>query len=152
VNAVIVGLSFMAYALFTKTMPHWMIYAILLTGGFFRSLQNTALNGLAYADIDERQMSGASTLSAIGQRLAQSIGIGLAASLVHLFQAQSGSHHVTAPSITPVFLITGAMAVASGLFFVSLPGDAGAELHDQAKPRKRLWRRAPRLEAAEADK
>jgi EmrB/QacA subfamily drug resistance transporter len=128
-NAVIVGLSFMAYALLTKSTPHWVIYAILLTGGFFRSLQFTALNGLAYADIDQPQMSRATTMSTMGQRLAQSIGIGLAALLIHLFRAHAQTRHVTAAVIDPAFLIIGGVALVSGLFFVTLPADAGAELH-----------------------
>jgi len=129
VNAVIVGLTFMAYALLTKSTPHWAIYAILLTGGFFRSLQFTALNGLAYADIDQPQMSRASTMSTMGQRLAQSIGIGFAALLIHLFQALGQTPRVTAAVIDPAFLIIGTVALVSALFFVTLPADAGAELH-----------------------
>jgi EmrB/QacA subfamily drug resistance transporter len=129
VNAVIVGLTFMAYALLTKSTPHWMIYAILLTGGFFRSLQFTALNGLAYADVDQPQMSRATTMSTMGQRLAQSIGVGLAAVLIRMFLAQTHARHVTASVISPVFLIIGGVALVSALFFVTLPADAGAELH-----------------------
>jgi EmrB/QacA subfamily drug resistance transporter len=129
VNAVIVGVSFMTYAMFTKTMPHWMMYAILLTGGFFRSLQFTALNGLAFADIDQPQMSRASTMSAMGQRLAQSIGIGFAATLLHLFQAHAHARHVTASAVAPAFSVIGVVALVSALFFVVLPADAGEELH-----------------------
>jgi EmrB/QacA subfamily drug resistance transporter len=134
VNAVIVGVSFMTYALFYKEMPHWIMYAILLTGGFFRSLQFTALNGLGYADIEQRQMSRASTMSAMGQRLAQSIGIGFAATLLHLLQAHAHAKHVTAAIINPAFVIIGAVALISGLFFVVLPADAGAELHGRPRP------------------
>src|SRR5207237_4222716 len=46
VNAVIVGLSFMAYSLFQPGWPHWAIAVILGTGGFFRSLPFTSLNGM----------------------------------------------------------------------------------------------------------
>lgn len=134
VNAVIVGLSFMTYALLTRSTPHWVIYAILLTGGFFRSLQFTALNGLAFADIDQPQMSRASTMSAMGQRLAQSIGIGLAATLLRLFQMHAHVRHVTASTVDPAFLVIGAIALFSALFFVVLPADAGSELH--GKPRR----------------
>ena len=88
VNSVIVGVSFMAYALFTKATPIWLIYAVLLFGGFFRSLQFTSLNGLAFADIDQPVMSRASTMSTMGQQLAQSFGIGMAAMLLHLFAAR----------------------------------------------------------------
>jgi EmrB/QacA subfamily drug resistance transporter len=133
VNAVVVALSFMTYALLSKSMPHWMIYAILLTGGFFRSLQFTALNGLAFADIDQPQMSRASTMSAMGQRLAQSIGIGFAAVLLHLFQLGAHAKHLTAANITPAFLIIGVVALVSALFFVVLPADAGSELHSRPR-------------------
>ncbi|HVM98588.1 MAG TPA: MFS transporter [Caulobacteraceae bacterium] len=129
VNAVIVGLSFMAYAVLTRQTPHWIIYAILLTGGFFRSLQFTALNGLGFADIDQPQMSRASTMSAMGQRLAQSIGIGFAATLLRLFQGQQHARHVTVETIAPAFLIIGAVALISAGFFVALPSDAGEALH-----------------------
>jgi EmrB/QacA subfamily drug resistance transporter len=134
VNAVIVGLSFMTYAWLTKTTPHWLIYAILLTGGFFRSLQFTALNGLGFADVDQPQMSRASTMSAMGQRLAQSIGIGFAAMLLRLFQGQSHVRHVTAASVAPSFLIIGAVALISAGFFVALPAGAGEELN--GRPRR----------------
>jgi len=93
VNAVIVGLTFMAYALLAKSTPHWMIYAILLTGGFFRSLQFTALNGLAYADVDQPQMSRATTMSTMGQRLAQSIGVGARAPRHGLRHLPGVPHH-----------------------------------------------------------
>jgi EmrB/QacA subfamily drug resistance transporter len=133
VNAVIVGLSFMTYALFTKTMPIWMMYAILLTGGFFRSLQFTALNGLAFADIDQPQMSRASTMSAMGQRLAQAIGIGFAATLLHLFQTHAHARHVTAAAVDPAFMVIGVVALISGAFFVVLAPNAGAELHSRPR-------------------
>jgi hypothetical protein len=115
-------------------MPHWIMYVILLTGGFFRSLQFTALNGLAYADIDTPQMSRASTMSAMGQRLAQSIGIGFAATLLRFLQGYFHARHVTAQVVDPAFLIIGAVALLSGLFFVGLPADAGAELHGRPRP------------------
>jgi EmrB/QacA subfamily drug resistance transporter len=133
VNAVIVGFTFMSYAFLSKTTPHWLIYMILLTGGFFRSLQFTALNGLGYADIEQPQMSRASTMSAMGQRLAQSIGIGFAAMLLRLFQGQAHSKHVTVGTISPAFLIIGAVALVSAGFFFVLPADAGASLNGRPK-------------------
>jgi EmrB/QacA subfamily drug resistance transporter len=134
VNAVIVGVSFMAFAILTKQTPLWVMYAILLTGGFFRSLQFTALNGLGFADIDQPQMSRASTMSTMGQRLAQSIGVGFAAVLLHFFEAQAHQTKVSAPVIAPVFLILGAVALISGIFFILMPANAGAELH--GRPRR----------------
>ena len=129
VNAVIVAATFMAYALFRPGTPHWLIYAVLLTGGFFRSLQFTSLNGMAFADIDHGQMSRASTMSTMGQQLAQSMGIGMAATMLHLLMVRAHATHLTADTIAPAFVAVGAVALISGLFFIPLPADAGAGLH-----------------------
>jgi EmrB/QacA subfamily drug resistance transporter len=129
VNSVIVALTFMAYALFNPATPHWMVYGVLLTGGFFRSLQFTSLNGMAFADIDPSQMSRASTMSTMGQQLAQSIGIGLAATLLRLLMIHAHVSHLSATTIAPVFLAIGGVALISTLFFVGLPTNAGARLH-----------------------
>jgi EmrB/QacA subfamily drug resistance transporter len=129
VNAVIVAGTFMAYGLFNPATPHWLIYVVLLTGGFFRSLQFTSLNGIAFADVDSAGMSRASTMSTMGQQLAQSIGIGLSATLLRLIMAQAHTRHLTAATITPAFVVIGFIALISALFFISLPANAGAELH-----------------------
>ncbi len=129
VNAVIVALTFMGYALFTPATPHWLIYAVLLAGGFFRSLQFTSLNGVAFADVEQRQMSRASTMSTMGQQLAQSIGIGMAATLLHLSLAHAHATHLTAGLIAPVFIVVGFVALISTLFFLPLPKDVGSQLH-----------------------
>lgn len=132
VNAVIVGLIFMAYGLFKPDTPHWLIMIVLLVGGFFRSLQFTSLNGLAYADIDQSRMSRASTMSSIAQQLVQSVGIGLAAMLLHFFMVAEGQKHLTAASISPGFLVVGAITFISLAFFIPLPKDAGDELNNRS--------------------
>ncbi|HEX4183803.1 MAG TPA: DHA2 family efflux MFS transporter permease subunit, partial [Caulobacteraceae bacterium] len=90
-NQVITGVILMGYALFRINTPNLLIIAVLLVGGFFRSLQFTALNTLAFADIDQPRMSRASSLSSMGQQLSQSIGIGLAAMLLTLLKTLHGS-------------------------------------------------------------
>jgi len=137
VNAVIVSASFMAYALFKPGTPHWLIYAVLLFGGFFRSLQFTSLNGMAFADIDHAAMSRASTMSTMGQQLAQSMGIGMAAMFLHLSMIHAHASHLTAATIAPAFIAVGAVALISGLFFLPLPADAGSGLHGLQRGRRR---------------
>ena len=129
VNALIVAGTFMAYGLFNPATPHWLIYAVLLTGGFFRSLQFTSLNGMAFADIDQERMSRASTMSTMGQQLAQSIGIGLAATLLRLMMVHAHARHLSAATIAPAFVVIGFVSLISTLFFIGLPADAGAGLH-----------------------
>ena len=45
-------------------------FLVLLAGGFFRSLQFTALNALCYADVPQESMSNATSFAAVGQQLA----------------------------------------------------------------------------------
>jgi hypothetical protein len=128
VNGVISSASFLTYALLTPTMGRWMIMCLLGAGGFFRSLQFTALNGLAYADIDQPNMSRASTTSSMCQQLVQSVGVGLAASMLHFIQLARGEERLTWQAVSPAFLVVGLVSFVSLAWFVGLRQDAGEEL------------------------
>ena len=54
-----------------------------MVGGFFRSLEFTSLNTIAYADVDTR-MSRATSLVAVAQQLSLSVGVALGALAVEL--------------------------------------------------------------------
>lgn len=129
VNAVIVGLSFIAYSFFRPDWPHWAIMIVLGTGGFFRSLQFTSLNGMAYAEIEGDEMSRAATTSSMVQQLVQSIGIGLSASLLHLLMTLQGATRLTVEVVSPAFIIVGLVTMISMFWFVRLPNDAGDEMN-----------------------
>ncbi|WP_374658644.1 MFS transporter [Phenylobacterium sp.] len=131
-NAFIVAISFVAYGLFKPTTPHWLIMTVLAIGGFFRSLHFTSLNGLAFADIEQDRMSRASTTSSMVQQLVQSVGIGLAAGLIHAFMVARGDDHLTAGAVTPAFVVIGLMTLISLAFFVPLPRNAGDALNGRA--------------------
>ena len=62
-------------ALFTAGTPHSVIFVFLLLGGFFRSLQFTALNTVAYAEVPEPLISRANTLYNMLQQLSLSLGV-----------------------------------------------------------------------------
>ncbi|MBI1200794.1 MAG: MFS transporter [Phenylobacterium sp.] len=129
VNALIVGASFMAYSLFRPSWPHWAMMAVLGVGGFFRSLQFTSLNGMAYAEIDQDQMSKAATTASMVQQLVQSIGIGLSATLLHTLMVMQGQTRLTAETVTPAFVIVGLVTMISMIWFARLPADAGDEMN-----------------------
>ena len=134
INTLITGVIFMGYSLFRASTPQLLIVATLLVGGFFRSLQFTALNALAYADVDQNRMSQASSLSAMGQQLSQSIGIGLAAILLHLIL---GLHHdktLQAADVSPAFFIIGVISLCGLVFFVGLPHDVASEVSGRHAP------------------
>jgi EmrB/QacA subfamily drug resistance transporter len=137
-NTLITSTVFMGYGLFRASTPHWLIISTLLIGGFFRSLQFTALNALAYADIEQAGMSRASSLASVGQQLSQSLGIGFAAILLGMLRhghGAAGLHALRASDISPAFVIIGAISFLGLAFFLPLPHDVGAEVSGR-RPRE----------------
>ncbi|HEY6299544.1 MAG TPA: MFS transporter [Candidatus Binatus sp.] len=127
-NGVLSAFIMMSYALFRPTTPHFLIVLALLSGGFFRSLQFTALGTLAYADVPNSSMSGASTLSSMAQQLFLSLGVALGAMLLHMSLKASGSAHLTTHDFMPAFIVMGVLALLSSLFFIPLEYHAGDEV------------------------
>ncbi|WGF87153.1 DHA2 family efflux MFS transporter permease subunit [Marinivivus vitaminiproducens] len=128
VNAVLSAGFLATCSLFTPATPHALILALLLIGGFFRSLQFTSINAIAYADIPPAQISRATSLSAVGQQLSLSAGVALGAfALETAFHARGGAA-IAAQDFGPAFLVVAAVAAASTLVFARLATDAGAVL------------------------
>src|SRR5216683_2305036 len=127
-NGVLSAFIMMSYALFRPTTPHFLIVAALLSGGFFRSLQFTALGTLAYADVPDRLMSSASTLSSMAQQLFLSLGVALGAMLLHMSLRASGSSHLSTHDFTPAFIVMGILALLSSVLFIPLEHHAGDEV------------------------
>jgi EmrB/QacA subfamily drug resistance transporter len=127
-NGVLSAFIMMSYALFRPTTPHFLIVAALLSGGFFRSLQFTALGTLAYADVPDRLMSSASTLSSMAQQLFLSLGVALGAMLLHMSLRASGSTQLSTHDFMPAFIVMGFLALLSSLFFLPLEYHAGDEV------------------------
>ncbi|OZI78822.1 MFS transporter [Bordetella genomosp. 2] len=127
-NAILTGLFIVACAAFTPATPVWLMIAILLAGGFFRSLQFTAVNTLTYADIAPARMSSASSFAAMAQQLGISLGVGVAAVTLNLSMAARGAQHVAIGDVMVAFLVIGGLCVASLLSFRRLAPTAGAQL------------------------
>jgi MFS family permease len=119
-------------ATFTPSVPLLWILAILLIGGFFRSLEYTSLNTIAYADMDHRNMSRATSLVAVSQQLSISVGVAVGAALVELTLQYYGRDVITAWDFQPAWIVVSAISATSALLFWTLPVDAGAEVSRRA--------------------
>jgi hypothetical protein len=128
VNSLIVGVSVLTYGLFTRSTPHSLIIAVLLIGGFFRSLQFTALGALAYVDVEPSNMSSGSVLLGMSQPLAQSLGVGIAASLMQVLVSPSGANMGQETAIRLTFIGLGLIPFLAMPIFLALPKDVGAEV------------------------
>ena len=71
-------------AAFRAWWPLPALYAVLISAGFLRSLQFTAYNTIAYADIPRARMSAATSLYSTIQQLSLTFGISLGAASLML--------------------------------------------------------------------
>jgi hypothetical protein len=117
-----------SYALFQPSTPYAIIIIALLVGGFFRSIQFTSLNTLAYADVPMVSMSGANTLASMAQQLFISLGVGIAALVLHVSLRLHHATALAARDFVPAFLIVGMLALLSVACYVPLGSHAGAEV------------------------
>jgi EmrB/QacA subfamily drug resistance transporter len=131
-NAIISSAFLAACAAFTPTTPVVVIMAVLVIGGFFRSLEFTCINTISYADVDHRNMSKATSLVSVAQQLSVSTGVAVGALAVELATTYSGTGHITAADFPPAFLFVGMLSMSSALFFMRLHPDAGAELANRS--------------------
>jgi EmrB/QacA subfamily drug resistance transporter len=139
VNAFI-GAGFLAAnGFFTPSTPHWLIMAVLFVGGCFRSLQFTSLNAIGYAEIFNRDMSHATSLSSVAQQLALSIGVSLGAFALEASALwRGGTAELTAADFAPAFWLVALIASLSGFIFARLDPSAGSEMsgHQTLKSRR----------------
>jgi hypothetical protein len=108
--------------------------AVLMIGGFFRSLQFTSINALAYAEVPISRMSRATALSAVGQQVSLATGVALGALTVEIVVRLKGQTTITASDFPAGFLVVGLIAAASALIFMRLPLNAGAEMANRVPP------------------
>jgi MFS family permease len=127
-NGVISAAFIGSYALFTPSTSHWLILIVLLAGGFFRSLEFTSLNTIAYAEITQPQMSRATTIMSVDRQFSTSLGVGLGALLLHLTMEARGGETLIASDFAPAFLCVGLLALVSIFLYLPLPADAGDEV------------------------
>ena len=135
-NSLIAAVSVALPAFFTALTPHLVIMAVLLISGFFRSLQMTSMNSMAYADISSTHMSRASGLASLAQQVWMSLGVGLAALTLHLSTSFRGGTELTRGDVAIAFVLNAVLALISTLFFIFLPPDAGSEVSSHSGRRR----------------
>lgn len=106
--------------------PFWLLCVGLFIGGMSRSMQFTAINTLAFADVPQPQMTNANTLFSAAFQLSIGLGVALGATAWRIGEALSRTVEGTLPFRIAFLLIalTSLIAVAGSL---RLPREAGLE-------------------------
>jgi EmrB/QacA subfamily drug resistance transporter len=128
INALISTTLVAACATFTPGTPFVWIVAVLTLGGFFRSLEFTSLNTMAYADVEHARMSRATSLIAVGQQVSISVGVAVGALAVDLTLWWRGHDAIAAADFQPAWLIVASISALACFIFARMPSDVGAAL------------------------
>jgi EmrB/QacA subfamily drug resistance transporter len=134
VNACISCVFIAAASMFQLSTPHFVILAVLLAGGFFRSLQFTSINALAYADIAQTNMSQATSFASVAQQLSLSAGVAAAALVLEFERYWHGTTQVSVNDFAAAFIVVALISATSIFIFAGLPKSAGASLSGRGKP------------------
>lgn len=124
ISALVLGLT----AAFRPDWPLAVIYGVLLLGGVFRSLQFTAYNTIAYADIPEARMSAATSFYSTLQQLSLTAGVTLGAAALGIAGFLAGKPHPRLEDFSAAFLVVAAVMLPAAFLALRLPRDAGAEM------------------------
>lgn len=127
-NALISSAALIACGFFRLHTPYLLIVGFLLVAGFLRSLQFTCINAMAFADVDEDDMSQATSFSSTAQQLALSVGVGIGSQVLHLSMLLRGGESLDVSDFTAAFCVVGLISLSSVLSFRRLPSDAGGNV------------------------
>jgi EmrB/QacA subfamily drug resistance transporter len=131
VNGAVSALFLASYGLFSAQTPHWLLLVALLAGGFFRSLEFTALNALGYADIEQARMSRATSFASVSQQMSSAVGVAVAAASVQAFRWGFADATLQPRDMTLSFAVVALITLGSLAIFARLRRDAGAEVSGQ---------------------
>ena len=133
VNALVSSAFLALYGTFSVGTSVALMFVLLLAGGFFRSLEFTGINALAYADIDNPAMSRATSFASVVQQLSLSSGVAAGAAVIELSRFAHGDPALAARDFGAAFMVVAAVSAVSALIFWQLPIDAGATLTGAAR-------------------
>ena len=131
-NALLSTMCIAAVALFTAGTPPVVILGVLLIGGFFKSLQFTSINAIAYADIESKAMSRATSFASVAQQLSLSAGVAIGALVLEIQRVGRHEVSVEAGDFPLAFVVVAVIAATSAFIFARLPKDAGSSLSARA--------------------
>nr|WP_281247949.1 MFS transporter [Stigmatella erecta] len=116
-----------APALFRQSTPVPLIIGLLAVAGFTRSMQFTATNTVAYAELPPGAISNASTLSVVAQQVGLSLGISFGGLMLHVARGSTEGPLTPERFFLP-FLAVGLVSALAGPIYRRLPADAGASI------------------------
>ena len=128
VNGLLNAAAILACGFLTPGTPKVLMWAVLFAAGAFRSMNFTATNTLAFADVPPERRSGATVLWGVAQQICFSLGVASAAVLLNTSLIARGAPMLALIDFRVAFAAMAAVALASALWFTALAPDVGREV------------------------
>lgn len=145
VNGLIASSLLLANAFWTALTPPLLISAVLLVGGFSRSLQFTSLSAITYAELEQRQIGAATGMATVAQQVSVSFGVAIGAMVLELSEWAHGRHEPLAADFSVAFVVVGLLSALTALAMLRLPYGAGDEITGRQPERTSATPRAPAI-------
>ena len=129
INTVFAGLSLWLFMLIDTHTSIYLIGLSTFLYGFIVSLQYSAMNSIAYADLNHADLAAASSIMSTLQQFSMAFGVAACALLVRIFSSLLTSNN----SLTPLtfhytFFVMGIITMLSTSIFLFLKKEDGEEM------------------------
>ena len=120
INTILVALLVAIFALVSSNTP-WLIIAVLtFFYGIITSVQFSGMNSLAYMEVNHQEMSSATSFVGTLQTFSQSLGVAVAALLLHFVAFTVNTTLVNPIVFKLAFVILGVFTLISVMIFFRL--------------------------------
>jgi MFS family permease len=130
VNTVCIGVTIGLFSFVGPSTPTWIVIGIGLLQGFFNSLQFSSMNTLAYADVEQKDTSMASTISSSLQQLSMSFGLAAGSLITAWFlgNVPQTNHAMVTSALHHAFIALSVLTVCSSAVFWKLRRNDGESI------------------------
>jgi MFS family permease len=143
VNTIVATIFIAACGLFQPGTPYFIIIAVLFIGGFFRALQFTSLNSLAFADLGTSTLSQATSFTSVAQQISISAGVAVAAIVLESLRFARGTQEILLGDFAVAFFAVSAISLTAIIMLIKLPIGAGTSLIAAPPPEAENSERGP---------
>jgi EmrB/QacA subfamily drug resistance transporter len=136
-NTVMIGLTITLYSQVVQGTPLFAIVLLSLSLGFFNSLQFSSMNSMAYADIEPKDSSMASTIASSLQQMSMSFGLACGSLITawYLGDLPQTERAFVTNALHHAFLTLGGLTILSSLSFWTLkPNDGDSVSRSEGSP------------------
>ena len=128
VNGLFASAGYAVCGLFRPGWPMPVMFLIMVTSGFFMSIQFTGFNTIAYDEIEQDRMASATSFYTTFQQLMLSMGLCAGAAALQGAMVLRGHHAPQFPDFTAAFWTVAAVSLTATIWNRRFSHEAGTEI------------------------